>query len=141
VRLDAHPSAIAVKAVIYQKRQELAGLSPGEFLFLTNTSIWWASADSRHRSPSKLRTQLFFLRTSLHLTPTDNLRPQQIRLAPTAVRPRNFPENLHGAYLIRQTRNNRHYSDGPPMMGSQQSAQISNIGQRSRGQCPQELTE
>jgi len=49
--------------------------------------------------------------------------------------------NLHGTYLIRQTRNNQHYSDGPPMMGSQQSAQISNIGQRSRGQCLQELTE
>ena len=36
---------IAVEAVIYQKRQELAELSPGEFLVLANTSIWWASVD------------------------------------------------------------------------------------------------
>jgi hypothetical protein len=62
VRLDAHPSTIAVEAIIYQKRQEPAGLSPGEFLVLAKTSIWSASADSRHRGPSKLRTQLVLSR-------------------------------------------------------------------------------
>jgi hypothetical protein len=58
---------------------------PREFLVLANTSIWWTSADSRHRSPS------IFLRLGLHLTPTDNPRSQQIKASPDSGAAAEFP--------------------------------------------------